>query len=323
MKRILGNNRGVALILVLLMMSVIVAVTLQINVASRAQIYEVSNLGDGIKAIYIAKSGLFGAAMILANDKNAYDGLDEEWANLEPLTEKSKSLFDGGYLKLSIADESGKIQVNRLADGDRYNNEVKDLLTRLLSLPEYNLSARQVSELLDAIKDWLDPDSEVTGGGAENAFYASLPEPYACKNGPLDSLEELLRVRGMTRELFYGREDRPGIASCLTTEGSGRININTAPRQVLKALAPGITESAAEEMELFRKKEGDRLSDPLWYKNVAGMETVNINSNILSVRSEVFSVSSTGVIGTLSRTVGGMVERDGSGKIKILSWKVR
>ncbi|MCX5833797.1 MAG: type II secretion system protein GspK, partial [Deltaproteobacteria bacterium] len=101
------------------------------------------------------------------------------------------------------------------------------------------------------------------------------------------------------------------------------ININTAPRQVLRALAPGITESAAEEMELFRKKERDRLSDPLWYKNVGGMETVTINSNLLSVRSEVFSVSSTGVIGTLNRAISGMVERDGSGKIKILSWKVR
>lgn len=323
MQGILGNNRGVALILVLLMMSVIVAVTLQLNVASRAQIYEVSNLGDGIKAIYIAKSGVFGAVMILANDKNAYDGLNEEWANLEPLTERSKALFEGGYLELSIVDESGKIQVNRLADGDQYNNEVKDLLTRLLSLPEYNLSAKEVSDLLDAIKDWLDPDSEVTGNGAENAFYASLPEPYACKNGPLDSLEELLRVRGMTRELFHGREDRPGISACLTLEGSGKININTAPRQVLRALAPGITESAAEEMELFRKKERDRLSDPLWYKNVGGMETVTINSNLLSVKSEVFSVSSTGVIGTLKRAINGMVERDGNGKIKILSWQVR
>jgi general secretion pathway protein K len=323
MRGILGNNRGVALILVLLMMSVIVAVTLQINVASRAQIYEVSNLGDGIKAIYIAKSGIFGAVMILANDKNAYDGLDEEWANLEPLTEKSKSLFDGGYLQLSIVDESGKIQVNRLADGDQYNNEVKDLLTRLLSLPEYNLSTKEVSDLLDAIKDWLDPDSEVTGGGAENAFYASLPEPYACKNGPLDSLEELLKVRGMTRELFYGRKDQPGIGTCLTMEGSGKININTAPRQVLRALAPGITEEAAEEMDLFRKKERDRLSDPLWYKNVGSMATITINSNLLSVRSEVFSVTSTGVIGTLNRAISGMVERDGSGKIKILSWKVR
>jgi hypothetical protein len=53
------------------------------------------------------------------------------------------------------------------------------------------------------------------------------------------------------------------------------------------------------------------------------METVNIPSGILTVRSEVFSVTSTGVVGTLSRAINGMLERDGSGKIKILSWKVR
>jgi len=57
MKKILMNDRGVALILVILMISIIVAITLQLNLASRSGIYEAANLGDGIRATHVAKSG--------------------------------------------------------------------------------------------------------------------------------------------------------------------------------------------------------------------------------------------------------------------------
>ena len=323
MKGILHNNRGVALILVLLIVSVIVALTLQLNVTSRAQIYEAANLGDGIRALYISKSGLYGAAMILANDRNDYDALTEEWANLEAISEQSRALFDGGYMKLKIEDETGKIQVNRLVERNVYNSDIKDLLSRLLNLPEFKLSPGEVEDILSAIKDWIDTDSEVTGNGAENAYYGSLPTPYACKNGPLDDLEELLKVRGITPDLYYGKDDRPGLAKFLSTEGSGRININTAPLPVLRALAPNITESMALEMDAFRRKEIDRLSDPLWYKRVTDMDSVSLNSNGITTKSEVFSITSQGLVGTLSRSISGMVQKGTDQKIKILSWKVR
>ena len=88
-------------------------------------------------------------------------------------------------------------------------------------------------------------------------------------------------------------------------------------------MAPNITESMALEMDAFRRKEIDRLSDPLWYKRVTGMDSVSLNSNGITTKSEVFSITSQGIVGTLSRSISGMVQKGTDQKIKILSWKVR
>ena len=60
--------------------------------------------------------------------------------------------------------------------------------------------------------DWRDPDDFYRLNGAENDYYHSLSEPYECKNGDLDTIEELLLVRGVTTELYYGikKKDEEG-----------------------------------------------------------------------------------------------------------------
>lgn len=58
----------------------------------------------------------------------------------------------------------------------------------------------------DAILDYLDEDDEAREYGAESAYYATLNPPYTPKNGPLDTVEELLRVRGVTPEMLFGTD---------------------------------------------------------------------------------------------------------------------
>jgi general secretion pathway protein K len=60
--------------------------------------------------------------------------------------------------------------------------------------------------IVDSILDWRDADDFYRIHGAENDYYQSLKEPYRCKNGNFDSIEELLLVRGITPALFYGRK---------------------------------------------------------------------------------------------------------------------
>jgi hypothetical protein len=59
-------------------------------------------------------------------------------------------------------------------------------------------------EIADAILDWLDEDDEPREFGAEADYYSSLVPPYAPKNGPLETVEELLLVRGVTPLLLFG-----------------------------------------------------------------------------------------------------------------------
>jgi len=317
------------LILVILIISIIVAMTIALNRSTRYEIYDAANLSDAIKLIYIAKSGFFiGEALLLA-DKTYYDALTDEWADTELISSLSDRLFnsaDGGGGKtyqLQIEDEAGKINVNRLIVGNGYNPDVKDLLTRLLSLPEFRLSPKQVGEIVDSIKDWIDKDSDVTGAGAENDYYSRLEKAYPCKNGPLDCIEELLMIKGITPELFYGVRGLPGLQNLLTLYGDGKININTAPKMILRALAQDITEEAANRMEAYRMSKDHNLSDPAWCKSVVETSGVVIEARLLTTKSDFFRITSTGRFGNMTQTVTGVIKRSPDRiTSKLLSWKV-
>lgn len=322
MKYLMRNERGIALILVLLMVSVIVALTLQLNVSSRAQVHEAANLGDGVRVLYMAKSGLFAGIGILSEDRGDADTLYEAWARTGDLTEQSKAYFDDGHLELVIEDEYGKVNINKLVSGNGFNNAIKGLLTRLLNQPQFKLQEREVEDLLNAVKDWIDADSEVTGNGAENAYYQGLGKSYTVRNGPMESVDELLMVRGVTRELFYGTTERTGLVRFLTVHGTGGININTAPKEVLQALAASITEDGANRMDDYRRNPTNSLTDPSWYRRVSGLQNTTIDSVTLVTKSEYFQIVATGHLGTMQRTVRGIVKREGERNLSIVAWRL-
>jgi general secretion pathway protein K len=322
MKNTLLNNRGVALILVLLMISIIIAITIQLTITTRSELYESANLRDSIKLLYIAKSGFNMGEALLYEDDNDVDSPHDDWAKMVLLSAQSSILFDKGHFQLNIVDESGKIQINELIANNEYNDTMKEMLLQLLNLPEFNLEEPEARDIVDAIKDWIDEDDETTEFGAENAYYQGLEEPYLCKNGKLDCLEELLMIKGITKGLFYGTDESPGIAGFLTLHGEGKININTASTVILRVLNPEITEEMASDMDEYRKNEDNNLTDISWYKNVTGMATLSIDPALITTKSNVFKIVSTGYFDNMTKTVTGMVDRTNADAIKILSWRV-
>lgn len=324
MKICLLNKRGIALILVIMIVGILTAVTLEMNRSSRAEIYDAANLSDGVKLLYIAKSGFNAGIGLLLLDKNNFDALYEDWADRELIAAKSKTLFKDGYFDVPIEDELGKIQINRLVTGTAFNEDIRGLMTRLLMQPEFGLEERCVGEILDGIKDWIDKDDETTGtGGAESAYYSTLKRPYAAKNGPLDCIDELLMIKGMTKELYYGTRDKPGLSRLLTVYGDGRININTAPKLVLRALSREIDIEAAEIMDEYRRNKDNDLADALWYQKVSGMVNIQIDARLITTTSNIFKIVATGRMHGMSQTVSGIVKRGTNRKaVKILSWKI-
>jgi len=316
------NQRGIALILVLLMISIIVALTIQLNRSQRSEIYGAANLSDGIRLRYVAQSAFYAGEAILLTDKNAFDALTEDWAQTEMLALKSEGLFDNASFRLLIEDEGGKIPINRLIIGNAYNTQIRELLLRLLTGPSFHMAQRQAEELSDAIKDWIDADDEVTGGGAEGGYYAGLDRPYAAKNASLDCVEELLMVKGVSRELFYGTEETAGLVQCLTVFGEGRININTAPKAVLRALSAEMTDEAVNQLDEYRREEKNNLADA-WYSRVPWTTGLNIPAGLISVRSDFFRITAVGLQGRMMERIIGIVKRETGGrKVKLLSWRV-
>jgi general secretion pathway protein K len=328
MSRLLKESRGFALLLTILVITLLVALTLQFNTSMRSELYAATNLRDGTRLGCVAKSGFHYALAVLFEDasETEFDSLLEDWADPEGLSATSGSMFEEARFEVQIIDYSGKIQINDLVylEGDnkgKYNAAQKALLTRFLNSKEFDLEPEEVDNILDAIKDWIDSDEEPTKFGAESSYYQTLEKPYSCKNAPLQFLEELLFIKGITRELFYGTEEKPGIAKYLSTQGDGKININTADPLVLRSLSEHMDQEMAEAMVAYRMDDTNDLSQPGWYKKASGMSSEVSIDDLITTSSTYFRIRSEALMEAMSKRVEGLVERK-EGALKILSWKV-
>jgi general secretion pathway protein K len=117
--------------------------------------------------------------------------------------------------------------------------------------------------LVDPLVDWLDADDSPSGAlGAESAYYGALSPAYRCRNGPLDSLYELLAVRGYDAALL--QRLRPFVTAL--PQGS-LVNVNTAPPEVLAALQPALPRDVVSAIEAARKAAPFRT-----VRDLTGME---------------------------------------------------
>ncbi len=314
------NQRGIALITVIIIVVILIAVVTELNISSRDDIYDAANLSDGIKLTYIAKSGFYGAVALLANANNDFTTLKDDWAHAEFLSQKSTNLFSDGYFVVKIEDETGKIPINKLIKGSDYDQNIKDMLLRLLSQKEFGLSDDKIYEIVDSIKDWIDADDEFTGVGAENSYYSSLDLPYKAKNFPIDCIEELLMVKGVTKELFYGTKEKAGLAAYITADSDGMININTAPKMVLRSLSENMDSEMADRMEDYRLKESNDLSNVLWYKQVPGMEDVEFKPELITTKSNYFKIISTGRMKNMTKSLSGVAFKSGP-DVQTIRWR--
>jgi type II secretory pathway component PulK len=115
-------------------------------------------------------------------------------------------------------DEASKINLNSLLALDKGVGDIGQKI--LMALPN------MTEDVAAAILDWMDPDDTPRTGGAENETYSGLGVPYRCKNGPLDSLEELLLVRGVTPQLLFGNDkNRNGILDADEQDGGGVLDM--------------------------------------------------------------------------------------------------
>src|SRR5690606_18169218 len=95
-------------------------------------------------------------------------------------------------------------------------------------------------QLADAVIDWRDKDDEAGPEGAESEYYATLNPPYKAKNRPLDTVEELLMVKGFNGRILYGEdynsneyldlnEDDGPEGTFPPDDGDGRLNRGLLP----------------------------------------------------------------------------------------------
>jgi general secretion pathway protein K len=176
------------------------------------------------------------AAVRDANDISA----DPRFSRL--LSGDNRFEIDDANCSITIADESGLLNVNSLKGPDgRLDRRGIDQFLRLIDLvnAQKDSSERIGYGIVPCLIDWTDADDEVThlpfiqreNTGAESDHYQGQSRAYPCRNRPLDTVDDLLWVKGITPEILSR------LRPYLTCVGDGRININAAPKLVIESLS--------------------------------------------------------------------------------------
>lgn len=331
-----GNRDGMALVLTLLAVSFMVAITVQLFSSVNWQMQASVNLRDSVMLDAMNRSGLsLARAALLADQReNKFDSLHDSWNVLD--SNRLGTLMGRGRLQVAVTDFSGLLQVNALLSSNKdpkkkkkYEDLQKELWIRFLTSGKFVIEdSEEAEELIAAIRDWIDENDDEDGDkGAESGYYRSLSPSYSPRNGPVQYLEELLLIRGMTPELFYGNEDKAGVKDFVSVVGQdGKVNINSAPLEILEALHEDIDREMAQGLIDFREEEENKgtLSASGWYKQVSGIPgDVKIEPDIIDVVSRYFKVSSTAENNGVTRIGSGVIFREDDETQRLVSWEVR
>jgi general secretion pathway protein K len=311
----LKNESGFALILTLVITALMVAVLVEMI----HQVYVDTSLSrgfrDGQQASVLAESGVMLVRKALASSQNMDPALLSSFL-AKPLSD------DIGSLEIKISDESGKININGLVDGQgSYDLPTQNSLLLLLS--RLKLQRDPPDSVLDSVADWIDTNDTLRARGAETPYYRNLKPPYSARNDKLMTLTELTLVKGITPAMLDGvvdEKEKTRMRDCLTiysNQASNVINVNSAPKPVLMALDKSISESVADRiinMRPFINGTGD-------FQKVSELNSLLTKSGSWGARlkaekSSLFRVTAVAKVKESARTVEAVISNGA-----FLSWQ--
>ncbi|MBW1735832.1 MAG: general secretion pathway protein GspK [Deltaproteobacteria bacterium] len=327
------NEKGIALFLVLWVLTLLSVIVGEFCYSMRTEVNITRNFKIQTEAYYIALAGLNRAVGEIMKGVLAPGGPPEEIFPGEEEEEEVSPwrvnthipavVFGSGEFRVSIGNESGKIDLNRA------NRE-----TLIMLLKGFDLDPSEEDVIADSILDWRDPNNLHRVNGAEDDYYQSLPEPYECKDADFDTVEELLMVRGVTPDIFYGglrdmvtahRVEKSSRRTRRSKSNTGKINLNAASEKMLLTL-PLITEELVQEIVEYRKESDfESLTD---VASVVGPQVFQAISPFITLEmSPYYTVVSEGrVEGSRIRRGMEVFVEIGSGLEKgyrVLEWRDR
>ena len=356
-----GRSRGIALIIVMIAITVLGILAAGFAYSMKVETKLAQNANSETELIWLGRSGVELARYILAQQLalgcEPYDALNQVWAGgsggfctsnsvLAGISLKNYELGEGGRISLTITDLERKFNIN-IAD-----EAVLEQALRLVGV-----DPGEFSDISGSILDWIDPDDNTHIGGTESDYYQGLAPPYFARNRPMDDLSELLLVRGVTPDIFWGgvATNHPlaafqrklgrvgwgsdiaafavGLSEIFTPISNGRVNINTASLTTLQ-MVPMIDENIAARIIEYRNEgEGFVSSMPIGSPGkTIGSALLNagVNPNVIphmerffTVRSSTFEVQVDAEIAGYKRQFFAILGRNSPRDVQVLSfyWK--
>jgi general secretion pathway protein K len=278
-----------ALISVLWILVLLTAIVAEFAYSMRTEVNITRNFKEATQAHYIAHSGVIRAAVAMVkntdkakNQENADEAAQDRVWRVNAAIAPQR--FGTGQFSVHIDNAAGLINLNTASEK----------LLRLM-VKTLDISDSEKAVIVDSILDWRDHDDFHRLNGAENKYYQSLPNPYACKNAAFDSVEELLLVRGIRPELLYKNlrsivTVTPESKTRQTAKGrpirrtaravAGQINMNAAPRRLLEVL-PQITSQQVQNLIDYRTDRDFVSTEEIRY--LIGEQTFAVISPYISL----------------------------------------
>jgi general secretion pathway protein K len=309
-----GDQRGFALVAVLLVLAFVAVIGAEFAYSMRLEATAARVYKETLIATHLAEAGLEQAIREIAADFVAVGVGDDKDPDADAacplvfygpnraararLPHRNVTL-GGGQFSYCISDEEARLNLNA---------SPPDRVARLLEA--IGIEREDRDTIVASLQDWRDPNEEYRLNGAESEdTYLELPVPYRSKNGNLDSLAELIQVKGVTAKLLDGQEGRPGLAALVTVKTPGQINVNTAGREVLRAL--GVSDAEFTEIQQSRRQTP--------YASVG-----RFSGRGLAVTSRTFRIEAQGLVdGQVRARLTAIVQkRPGAGgaSIAVLEW---
>ena len=196
---------GIALVAVLWAVMLLTALVTVLAKTSRLETRISLARAERVGGKWACRAGIETAIGLLNDDTTPADSLTDLWND----TTECEDVICGGFtFTIRVVDESGKLNINTASK------------EQLLELPYMEAN----EEIVGAILDWRDGDDDQQANGAEAGYYRNLSEiPYEIRNGNFPTIRELLLVKDVTREYFYGEDTNfNGVLDFNEKDGSQR-----------------------------------------------------------------------------------------------------
>ncbi len=256
------RQSGIALILVIFVVAlasiIVVSATYSTHLASRRS----SIVAKGVRAEYLLKSAVNVARILLREDKIPEDSAKDLWGKFIdgiPIPGEMIGIDEPNVqVALEIRPEDSKIPLKQLTLGG-VNNAWRDILVRLFRNLGFDADNEEdqtgllpkgtkvdAQKLVALLIDYADPDTTPYSDPGFAEGFEGERDKEIFPNRNFRRVSELATIPGFTA----ARLQR--LTPFVSTEGI-RVNINTAPREVLKALSDDIDDSVADQIIAFRE----------------------------------------------------------------------
>ena len=252
------RSRGVALISVLVVLSVLALIAANFSGTVRTQTRLTTNLIANARAEALADAAVHLAVLGLSDP----DPLTK-WV---PDGRRYRDRMGETDLIITMTDETGKIDLNKAQD---------ELLQGLFE--SAGMAKEPARALVDAVVDFRDPDNLRRLNGAEDDQYAEAGLSYGAKDAPFEVVSELRLVLGMTRDLYQAVEPvltvwsrRPGLNPQFASREALMAIPGMQADQVEAYLDKRLPETASEDGDEEEQPYQEEALKPIFSDQVAG-----------------------------------------------------